>query len=1139
MKTRMFAMFVFGVGLVLLLVWSVTAQKPEPPGPAQLPERLEPSSPGAPAWGWEREAPVSGPLPSRDRGPQSTHAAAVALGQPGLNFRYAQTFGTTEAAYSDDTAHINFPYGVSTDGTNVWIADLNGLRALKYTNTGTFVMQIGKAGFRYGAGANVTIDSVADVAIDNSGNIWMVDNNVCQALKFNSSGVYVSKLGQTWSCGTDNSHFNKPISIAFDGAGNIYVSDGGQWWNSDDGNHRIQIFDSAGNYLNTIGTTGTSGSGNNQFHGPRHIAIYNNLLYVADSGNHRVQIFDVSNPASPTYVATIGITGESGSDNTHLNGPSGVTVDANYIYVADSFNYRIQIFDRSTRTYVATIGTGLGSGNTQFWTPHDVAVDSAGNVYVADFENARVQQFDSNRAYVRTYGTTGVPYLTDGYHYNQPGGVAIVTDGSMHVVEVRGHRLLKLNSAGVPQWTVGEAGVGSGSVGLDNAHFAGPNDVDLDRSGRVYVADAWNNRVQIFNSNGAYFATLGTGYGTGNYQFNEAYGIAVDTAGNIYVADRSNHRVQIYNDSRTYVATLGQTGVSGTDNAHFNGPCDVAVDSVGNIYVADQNNHRVQIFDSSRAYVRTIGVTGVAGSDFGHFSYPTAVAVDTNGHTYVADQWGGRVQVFDNSGAYLTTVGGSGGNRTGQMHQVEGLAIDSAGNLYAADLLNHRIQKFAPGVPGWVQVNINGFGDRNNYWIGTLAGFGDHIYAGTYNWSGSGAQLWRKGDTGSWTSVMTNGFGTANNAGIHHLAEFNGSLYAGTDNGAAGAEVWQSANGLDWTQVVSQGFGSPSTNANITYFGTYSNALYTAAGTWDSSSSQGAQVWRTPDGLSWSNVITSGFGDANNTQVLAFEALNGYFYAGTLNATSGGELWRSGTGDAGSWAQVNIDGFNGISNTGVTSLAAFDAYLYAGTRNWGTGAEVWRSSNGLTWTRVISNGFGGGWANGWVDGLIVFDNTLYAVTRNYETGVKVWRTTDGINWVQVNTDGFGDSNNEITGDGYTAIAIFDNRLYIGTRNYANGGEVWKKTVTADFSASPTSGPPPLTVVFTNTSAGDYTAAWWDFGDGQGFTGTLLLPAHVYTATGSYTVTLIVGDGVDSSTLTRPNYIRVANYIYLPLALRNH
>ena len=99
--------------------------------------------------------------------------------------------------------------------------------------------------------------------------------------------------------------------IAFDSAGNIYVSDGTPWWSVDEGNHRIQVFDAGRQVSATIGTSGAAGTGNLQFHGPHHIAIYNNLLYVADGGNQRVQVIDVANPLSPTYVGTIGMTGES------------------------------------------------------------------------------------------------------------------------------------------------------------------------------------------------------------------------------------------------------------------------------------------------------------------------------------------------------------------------------------------------------------------------------------------------------------------------------------------------------------------------------------------------------------------------------------------------------------------------------------------------------------------------------------------------------------------------------------------------------------------------------------------------------------------------------------------------------------
>jgi tripartite motif-containing protein 71 len=439
---------------------------------------------------------------------------AVALGQPGLSFRYVQTFGTAETAYLEDNSHINAPEGVGADGANVWIAESRGLRAMKFSNSGFFSTQLGKAGYFNGMGQDV--DLLSDVAVDGSGNIWVVDGAVHHILKFSSTGVYVSKLGQSWSSGSDNSRFNGPRSIAFDSVGNVYVSDAN--------NHRIQVFTSGGAYLSTIGT-GSSGSGTNQLSQPRHIAIDSgNLLYVADRDNQRVQVFNVASPASPAYVTTIGVSGVSGSDNGHFAWPMGVHVDASRIYVADFNNHRVQVFDRFTRAYQSTIGAGsAGSSNNHFNGPADVAVDSAGNIYVADRNNHRVQQFNSSLVFVRTYGTTGVPYLTDSSYYNKPAGLAVAADGSLYAVEERGYRLVKLNAAGVPQWTVGEAGVS----GTDNNHFGAPSDVALDSAGRVYVADASNNRIQIFNPDGSYYGTFGGLSGAGNYNFNYPRGLFI------------------------------------------------------------------------------------------------------------------------------------------------------------------------------------------------------------------------------------------------------------------------------------------------------------------------------------------------------------------------------------------------------------------------------------------------------------------------------------------------------------------------------------------------------------------------------------------------------------------------------------
>jgi PKD repeat protein len=567
------------------------------------------------------------------------------------------------------------------------------------------------------------------------------------------------------------------------------------------------------------------------------------------------------------------------------------------------------------------------------------------------------------------------------------------------------------------------------------------------------------------------------------------------------------------------------------------------VDGAGNIYVVDNSNYRVQVFDHSRTYVRTIGVTGEWGNAFDHFGYPTGIALDMAGRIYVAD--GDRVQVLDPGGAYLTTIGGAWGSRTGQLRGSSAdVAVDTAGNVYIADTENHRIQKFAPGVPGWVQSNINGFGDRQNRSTLTLAPFGGYLYAGTYNRDGNGAQLWRL-DSGGWTAVITDGFGSSYNAGIDHLMEFNGYLYAGTwADDVNGGEVWRSSDGLNWTRVARQGFGVP-TNGEVFRFAVFDDTLY--ATTWSYTTDHGAEIWRSRTGIAgdWTRVVTNGFGNAPNIGMLSSEVFNGYLYVGTYNlvqtttpyTSTGAEVWR--TNDGSTWTQVNTDGFDTVNNYAVSSLAAFGDYLYAGTIYWtGAGNQVWRCQvcDGSDWTKVVDNGFGNINARGY-HALIVFGNHLYSVMANRTTGLEVWRTADGTNWEQVGFAGFGDSNNIGTYWG-NSVAIYNNRLYIGTWNDANGGEVWQKSiVTASFTASPTAGVPPLTVTFTNTSSGDYTSSLWGFGDG--ITSTLTSPTHIYTTAGVYTVTLTVSDGIDTSTITRPNYITVRYSVYLPLILRNY
>ena len=1059
-----------------------------------------------------------------------------------------QTFGVTEEPYLADGQHLNGPAGLFIDASNqLYAVEGNGHRVLRFNASIANSLILGHAGLPWHHDDYLSWPK--DVAVDASGNIWVLFSPTIKKFDPSDNPVLTIPATNPWESGDDNYHFNDPWGIAFDSSGRLFVAD--------TGNHRIQVYDVSGEtpvYVLTIGITGQPRSDNAGFDQPTRIAFDSSgRLYVMDTANYRVQrcTRNLVPPEAWTCSTFFGVTDNPGNDLSHLAWARGITVRGSDVFIADGDNYRVLKCDLSgsCNHFAGTTGE-RGWDNSHFWWPDDVAVDSAGNVYVSDWDNHRVQKFNSAGTLIGTIGVTGVPYVTDATHLNTPWGIAVAPDGSIYVTENQGFRLVKMNAAGAQQWTVGQTGV----YGSDNAHFgnwwAGPEgNPAIDRAGRIYVPDTSNHRVQIFNSDGSLFGTLGS-YGTGQYEFDCPAGVAISPVnGNIFVIDHCNQRVQVFTQDFLYKATIGVLDETGTDNQHFNWPWGVAVDSSGSVYVADTDNHRVQKCTASgTAYTCStfVGETGVSGDDFGHL-HPLSVYVDGVGRVYVADEWNDRIQVFDSTGAYLTTIGGAWNGTNGGMRGPSGVAVDAQGNVYVTDRGNHRIQKFAPGVPGWKQVNINGFGDRTNGNIHTLAPFAGRLYAGTYNDAGNGAQLWRLEANGSWVPLITNGLGITRNIGFNHLITFNGQLYLGVRNDTDGASIYRSSDGDHWTSVVTGGFDSVQ-KTGVYRFAVFNNQLYAGTSSW--TAGRGGEIWRSSSGDAgtWERVVASGFDNPNNYIMRSSEVHNGYLYFGTQNVdtsnymtTTGGIVIRSSTGDSGSWTKITSDGLGDINNYAISGLASFNGYLYASTSRWSrSGVQVWRCQNcdGSDWEKVVDNGFDN--PNNWgVSTLQVFSGELYLVIGNGITGMEVWRTQTGNlgEWIKVSDGGFGDSNN--SSPYYNNVTVFNNRLYIGTQNGANSPEVWKKTVTADFSASPTVGAPGTTVTFTNLS-GDFTSATWDFGDGSPpVTTNAATVQHTYTAPGTYTVALTVTDGVDTDTMARPSYIQIAHQLFLPLVQRNY
>lgn len=1029
------------ISLVTLGVMTLQAQGPSP---RQTPDRNKPPASNSTTVHSQFERPAA--------------TATGALGEPGLSFRYVKTLGETGVAYLGDATHLNYPWGITAAGDTLWVAELWGLRLLNYTNSGNFVRTVGNAGSHLFGDTDVS--QMADVAVDAQNNLWIAAD-YSKVIKADLQGKVLLQLNGNGTAGDD---FRSPISVALDGAGNVYVSDGAHSWTTTDSHHRIVIFDPDGNLLATIGDRDTAGSGNTHFQGPRHITIHQNLLYVADSGNHRVQIFDITTPATPTFVATIGVAGETGADNQHLHEPSGVAVDANLIYIADTFNQRIQIFNRSNRSYVATIGGEWGVTNAQFGNPSDVAVDNAGNIFVADFVNTRVQQFNTNRQYVRTYGVTRTPYVSDGLHYNRPFGLDIGNDGSIYIAEERGGRVVKLNAEGIPQWTAGQAGLKNDWDPIDGS-FSEAVDVAVGPTNRVYVADRYGRRVQIFNADGTLFHILD---GSDEVNFEWVSGLDVAANGDLYVTNDVAHVLYIFDAKLNHIATIGEPGVAGDDNAHLRDPWDVAVDSSGAIFVVERSNYRVKKCTrngASGSCIPWIGEIGVDYNDFGYFGAPHRLAIDSQGKLYVAHDWYSRVDIFTAVGAYLTSVGGAWGGQPSQFREPRGVAVAPNGDLYVADIQNHRIQQFSPGVAGWRQININGFGDLQTQSAVALAEFRGDLYVGTSTWRGAGERrIMRSHDGKQWEEVLGSAFGASYNYRVNHLIEFKEQLYAGTRNWnwdteqEEGAAIWRSADGTTWSPVVTDGFGDP-INGQIHQFAVFSDTLY--AGTW-SYGTHGAEIWRSSTGNSgeWTRVVDNGLGNGSNGAVMSFEVFHGVLYAAIYNTDHGAEIWRTENGV--NWTKAMTGGFGDADNGGVFSLAQFHGALYAGVHNYqesdNPGAELWRCQqcDGNDWQQVpIAKGFGEV-DNFAIEGLFPFGDALYAFTGNAVSGMTIWRTNDGTNWQQVGENGLGDNNNYYP---YydNSVTTWRGQLYVGTWNDANGGELWMYTEASSGQVTPGEG----------------------------------------------------------------------------------
>jgi tripartite motif-containing protein 71 len=190
-----------------------------------------------------------------------------------------------------------------------------------------------------------------------------------------------------------------------------------------------------------------------------------------------------------------------------------------------------------------------GSGDGQFSNPSGIAIDSSGNVYVADSNNDRVQKFDNNGKLIKKWGSGDRQSI-------YPSGIAIDSSGKVYVTDDYIGRVQKFDSNGffIKKW---------GSSGSGDGQFSNPHGIAIDSSGNVYVADSGNKRIQKFNSDGNIIITWGIA-GKVSGQFLNPINIAADSFGHLYVVDEGNNRIEVFALMTQNSSILGNHGENKT-----------------------------------------------------------------------------------------------------------------------------------------------------------------------------------------------------------------------------------------------------------------------------------------------------------------------------------------------------------------------------------------------------------------------------------------------------------------------------------------------------------------------------------------------------------------------------------------------
>jgi sugar lactone lactonase YvrE len=636
--------------------------------------------------------------------------------------------GNNAEGYSGDNgaatnATLYTPTGVAVDSTgNLYIADSNNQRIRRVNASGTITTIAGDGTAGYtgdnGPATSATLNKPAAVVVDSTGNLYIADtgNDVIRMIKTAGTITTIAGNGTAGFSGdggpATSARLNSPYGLNVDSTGDIYVADSM--------NNVVRMVNAAG-IISTIAgndTNGYSGDGGQAtsaaLNNPQDVALDSQgNLYISDRNNNRIR--EVNTPSGSVLFPTTAVGSTSaavtiplvintaGTTITGISAPVSQGGKQEYAVTATGCALNTALTTAAICNVTVTFSPAFSG---QRPVPLQVA-SSAGTFAFAMTGMGTAPQMALSPGIITT--VPGISDIFSGQFGDLSGSLVVDSAGNLYLT----------TNAGLDGNGVVELAAGTSTVTVVATYGNGSTDLDfgiaVDGAGNVYIANPnYSNILKVPPGStvptivaGIYFS--GGGYSGDNgpatsAELNFPAAVAVDSAGNLYIADTKNNRIRkvaAISGVITTIAGNGTAGYSGDNgpatSAELNNPQAVTLDAAGNLYFADGNT-RVRKLTAATGIITTVAGNGTVGynGDNGpatnaELSYPQRLAVDAAGDIYVADS-GNNVIRMVNAAGIITTVAGNGtsgdagdnGPATSAELDAQGVALDSAGNLYIA-----------------------------------------------------------------------------------------------------------------------------------------------------------------------------------------------------------------------------------------------------------------------------------------------------------------------------------------------------------------------------------------------------------------------------------------------------------------------